>query len=83
MTQEQVLAMIADHDAKVRPHIIGTVSMTGADELREMALMFRGWEERANRLRELAAEYDRMERELTRLMQEGREAHAAITNKAI
>jgi hypothetical protein len=54
--------------------------MTGGAELRAMALIFDVQRSpvHATRLRELAHEFDRMEAELNRRYQEGREAHAAM-----
>jgi hypothetical protein len=85
MTQPEVLAMIADHSAKVRPHYPASQAMTGGNELRAMAddltaLHYRSpfSVRRIEHLRELAHEFDRMERELNRRFQEEREAHAAM-----
>jgi len=53
---------------------------TGEEELTDLAETFHhlGFPIRAQRLREYAREYGRMEAELNRITQEGREAHAAM-----
>lgn len=54
--------------------------MTDAEFLHSIAVHFECliWTKHATRLRAIALEHERMERELTRLMQEGREANAVI-----
>jgi len=91
MKQDEVLAMIADHDAKLKPYQGperrarpitrgGKTYRNGEEELMDLAeaLHHNGLPIRAQRLREYAREYGRMEAELNRLFQEAREAHAAV-----
>ena len=55
--------------------------MTDAEFLRSLAVHFEmvRWSKHAVRLEEIALDHDRMERELNRITQEAREAHAALT----
>jgi len=89
MTQNEVLAMIADHDAKLKPYhgperraVARDIKTfrTGEEELTDLAETFHrlGYPIRAQRLREYAREFGRMEKELNRQYQEAREAHAAM-----
>jgi hypothetical protein len=81
MTQSEVLAEIAADEAKLKPYwTVPADATTGGADMRSMALLFDYlcWDKRANRLRALAHEFDRMEAELNRRFQEEREAHAVM-----